>query len=78
MTFYCLDHPDFEGLDQGKLHDHIEQDHPEVKDKEGYKQFFQEKIEVSEFRRSDRKMIARSWGRVPKVGNFMGDNQKEK
>lgn len=78
MIWYCHDHPDFEGLDQGKLHDHIERDHPEIIDKESYKQFFQEKIQSSPFRRSDGTMIARSWGRPPKVGNFLGDNQKEK
>ncbi len=38
MTWYCRIHPDFEGLDMGKLHDHIERDHPEISHGTKYKE----------------------------------------
>jgi hypothetical protein len=87
MTFYCKQHPDFEGLDLGKLHDHVERDHQDIFQGELMKnggvkavfaKFFTENVEVNDFRRSDGKMFVRTWGRPPKVGNWMGDNQKEK
>jgi len=82
MTWYCRIHPDFEGLDMGKLHDHIERDHPEIshgtKYKEQIAQYFKESVEISDFRRSDGKMILRTWGRPPKIGAFIADNEKEK
>lgn len=82
MTFYCRDHPNFEGLNIGKLHDHIERDHPEISHGSNYKdqiaEFFREKVEISDFRKSDGHMIQRSWGRPPKVGNYIADNEKQK
>jgi hypothetical protein len=83
MTWYCKPHPDFEGLTFAHLQDHIEKDHPEVQEHgKDYKTqiaaYFRENVETSPYRRSDGKMIERSWGRPPKIGNWLGDNQKEK
>lgn len=78
MPYYCKDHPNFEGLDLGRLHDHLEHDHPQLRTIEEIREFSKEKIEEEIFRRSDGQMIQRSWGRPAKVGNYMGDNQKEK
>jgi hypothetical protein len=77
-VYYCSDHMDFEGLDLGKLHDHIERDHPEIRSKEQIAEYFRSKLTMEDFRRSDGKMVARSWGRVPKLGNFMGANEIDK
>jgi len=78
VNFYCRDHPDFEGLDQGKLHEHIEQEHPELQTRQQLAEYFKQKIERSPFRKSDGTIILRTWGRPPKMGNWMGDNQKER
>lgn len=82
MTFYCREHPDFEGLNLGKLHDHIEQSHPEIAQGSDYKQavanFFRDKVIMEDFRRSDGQWIARTWGRPPKLGFGLGDNEKER
>lgn len=82
MTFYCKEHPDFEGLNMGHVHDHIDKSHPEIVRGNDYKEqigrYFRESLEISEFRRSDGKMISRSWGRPPKVGNYMADNEKDR
>lgn len=83
MTFYCRLHPDFEGLDMGKLHEHIEKEHSDaVKHGKNYKEsiaiFFKENIEIADVRRSDGRIIQRTWGRPPKMGQFVTDSEVEK
>lgn len=82
LIFYCRDHPSFEGLDMGKLHDHIEKSHLEIAQGRGYKQaiaeYFREKVEVADFRRTDGHWIARTWGRPPSLAGQLGQNEIEK
>ena len=77
MPFYCKLHEDFEGLDQGKLHDHLERDHAEVtmKDLRG---FMRENIVFDEQRQSDQRMVVRTWGRPPKMSQWVTDSEIEK
>jgi hypothetical protein len=74
---YCKLHPDFEGLDQGKLHDHLERDHSEVTLKD-LRDFMRENIFFDDQRESDNKMVVRTWGRPPKMGQFVTDSEVEK
>lgn len=82
MIFYCRDHPDFEGVDMGKLHDHIETSHPEIAHGRSYKEniaeYFRDKVEVTDFRRHDGAWISRTWGRPPKLGTQIADNERER
>jgi len=82
MPFYCKFHPDFEGLDVGKLHDHIDRDHPEIQQGASYKHdfemFFRENIVFDDLRRSDQRMVVRTWGRPPKLGQYVADSEVEK
>lgn len=77
MPSYCKLHPDFEGLDQGKLHDHLERDHSEVTLKD-LRDFMRENIFFDDQRESDNKMVVRTWGRPPKMGQFVTDSEVEK
>ena len=81
MTYYCRLHPDFEGLDIGKLHDHMEKEHIDILKTEHYKEeirkFFEENIASIDARHSDTRLIVRTWGRPPKVGSW-ADNEVEK
>lgn len=77
MPFYCRFHEDFEGLDIGKFHEHMERDHKEVR-LEDMRAFIKENMEWDDARRSDSKMVVRTWGRPPKLGNFTGANEVEK
>jgi len=78
MNFYCRVHPDFDGFDLGKLHDHLDRDHPEIKTKQEIAEYFREQLEMSDFRRSDGRMIVRSWGRPPKMGQWVADSEIDK
>lgn len=71
--FYCLVHPDFEGLNLGHLHDHLENNHPEVPPKET-EQF----IYSDDYRHSDSKWIHQTWGRPPKFSNMVSDSEIDK
>lgn len=77
MPFYCKFHEDFEGLDVGKLHDHLEKDHSEVtlKDLRG---FMAQNIAWDDQRHSDSRMVVRTWGRPPKMGQWVTDSEIEK
>ena len=77
MPFYCKLHEDFEGLDAGKLHDHFEKDHPEVSLKE-VRSFMTENIVFDEQRRSDSRMVVRTWGRPPKMSQWVTDSEIDK
>ncbi len=77
MPFYCKFHEDFEGLDIGKLHDHLEKDHSEVTMKD-LRAFIKENIVEAEQRRSDSRMVVRTWGRPPKMGQWVTDSEVEK
>ena len=83
MTFYCRLHPDFEGLTMGAMHDHIERDHRDLiqhgKDyKEAIAIFFRQNVEMADFRRSDGHVVKRTWGRPPKLGQYVADSETEK
>jgi len=83
MTFYCRLHPDFEGLTIGAMHDHIEKDHRDlVQPGRNYKEaiaiFFRKNVEMADFRKSDGRLIARTWGRPPKMGQWVADSEVEK
>jgi len=82
MTFYCRLHPDFEGLDIGKLHDHMEKEHIDILKTEKYREeiekFFNANIAVSDARLTDRRIIVRTWGRPPKLGTEVADNERAK
>ena len=83
MTFYCRLHPDFEGLTIAAMHDHIERDHRDLiqhgKDyKETIATFFRQNVEMADFRRSDGVTVKRSWGRPPKLGQYVADSETEK
>ncbi len=83
MTFYCRLHPDFEGLTIGAMHDHIEIDHRDlVKHGDNYKEkiaeFFRLNVEMADFRRSDGQVVLRTWGRPPKLGQYVADSETEK
>lgn len=77
MNFYCKFHPDFEGVNIGKLHDHLAKDHAEVTIAE-LPSFIKENIEQDEVRRSDSRMVVRTWGRPPKMGQWVTDSEIEK
>ena len=69
MTFYCRQHLEFEGLDLGDLHDHLDKEHRDIYTAQGgLKKFFAENIEITDFRRSDAYPFQRTWGRPPSVG----------
>ena len=79
LTFYCRLCVDFEGLDIGKWHDHMENVHPEVlKDKTELERFYKQNIVVIDGRHSDRVMVTRTWGRPPKLGTEVADNERAK
>jgi len=88
LTFYCHVHVDWEGLDLGKIHDHIAKDHQEdlasaTTINEYFrlvKNLFASKIyEVTgPSRLSDQQWLNRYHGRPPKIGNLMGNNEVEK
>jgi len=87
MTFYCRLHPDWEGIDLGKIHDHIDLFHPEITHsttiaeyQSRIKRLFKEDIfEVAGPNRlSDTQWLNRFHGRMPKIGNLIGDNETEK
>ncbi len=93
LTFYCHVHPDWEGTDIGKVHDHISEKHPELfadLDREvgavmqEYKKRLQSLVKDNLFeipgpnRLSDQQWIQRYHGRPPKIGNLMGANETEK
>jgi hypothetical protein len=88
MTIYCRAHVQFEGVDLGKLHDHIEKDHAEdfknISTGEEYTQicrklFAEEIFEIhGPNRLSDTAWIKQSWGRVPKLGVNVADNDRAK
>jgi hypothetical protein len=71
--FYCTEHPDFEGLDFGKFHDHLEKNHPQLLPTDIHRL-----ITESDFRRSDMAWIARTWGRPPKLASQVADSEIEK
>jgi len=77
MPFYCKFHEDFEGLDIGKLHDHLERDHAEVQHRD-IRGFIRENIVFDDTRRSDHRMVVRTWGRPPKMGQWVADSEVEK
>jgi hypothetical protein len=88
MTHYCRQHPDWQGLDMGKIHDHLTKDHAEelAEAKDG-KEYFEKlrlifHVEIFEIpgpnRLNDQQWINRFHGRPPKIGNLMGDNETEK
>ena len=62
--FYCTEHPDFEGLDQGKVHDHLEKVHPEISPKKSTAILYQ-----LDFRKSDSMWLRATWGRPPKIAS---------
>ena len=80
-------HVDWEGLDQGKVNDHLEIVHiddfrgklPEEY-KATLKTLFKETIYqvTGPSRLSDTQMVNRYHGRPPKLGNLMGTNETEK
>jgi hypothetical protein len=77
MPFYCKFHEDFEGLDIGKLHDHLERDHKEVQHRD-IRGFIRENVVFDDIRRSDHRMVQRTWGRPPKMSQYVTDNEVEK
>jgi hypothetical protein len=77
MPFYCKFHEDFEGLDSGKLHDHLEKEHSEVTLKD-LREFMRENILFDEQRHSDQRMVVRTWGRPPKLSQFVMDSDIDK
>ena len=87
MTFYCRVHSDWEGVDLGKIHDHIEKDHADslkAKTREEMMATLRHiaKNELYEIpgpnRLSDTQWLNRFHGRMPKIGNLMGQNETEK
>lgn len=83
MIFYCRLHSDFEGLTIAAMHDHIEKDHRDlVQHGKSYKEsiaiFFRDNVEIGDVRRSDGRLLVRSWGRPPKMGQFVTDSEIEK
>ncbi len=67
----------------GAMHDHIERDHPDLvqqgKDyKETVAKFFRQNVEMADFRRSDGQVVLRTWGRPPKLGQYVADSETEK
>jgi len=88
MTIYCRVHPQFEGTDLGKLHDHIEKDHAEdyktATNGNEYiqicrKLFAEQIFEVAGPNRlSDSAWLKQTWGRPPKLGTEVATNEREK
>jgi len=88
LTIYCRVHPQFEGVDLGKLHDHIEKDHADdfktTATGDEYTQIcrrlFAEKIfEVAGPNRlSDSAWLKQTWGRPPKLGTELASNDYKK
>ena len=83
MNFYCKLHPDFEALNIGHLHDHVDRDHKEIYKgslghRDAFRQFFKDFVEADDQRRSDHRMVVRTWGRPPKMGQFVTDSEIEK
>jgi len=87
MTFYCRIHPDWEGVDKGKIHDHLETVHRDDfrgKLPEEYKATLKTLFKEVMFeipgpnRLGDQQWIQRYHGRPPKIGNLMGANETEK
>jgi len=60
----------------------MEKEHIDILKTEKYREeiekFFNENIAVSEARLSDRRMILRTWGRPPKLGTEVADNERAK
>jgi hypothetical protein len=77
MPFYCKFHEDFEGLDIGKLHDHLERDHSEVQHRD-IRSFITENIVFDDVRHSDGRIVQRTWGRPPKMSLYVADSEVEK
>ena len=86
MTFFCHAHPDWEGPDIGKIHDHIEKDHADGLRAETREEMMtnlrrivkQELFEIAgPVRLGDRQWLNRYHGRPPKIGNLMGENETE-
>src|SRR6266487_2388686 len=80
MTFYCRVHPDWEGTDLGKIHDHIDLFHPEITQSKTIMEYqsrtrrlFKEDIfEIAGPNRlSDSQWINTYHGRPPKLGNLI-------
>ena len=88
MTYYCRLHESFEGVDLGKMTDHIEKEHSELteqaKNSDEYRgllrEFYKNNVEELDnpMRRSDGHIVARTWGRSPKLGQFVADSEVEK
>ncbi len=88
MTYYCRVHSDWEGIDLGKIHDHIREKHQEelstAKTIPEYFQLLKNMVfsKIYEIpgpnRLSDTQWIARYHGKPPKIGNLMGQNETEK
>jgi hypothetical protein len=86
MTYYCKLHPDWEGADKGKVNDHLEVTHHDdfqgktiEEAKATLRNLFKEVMfEIpGPTRLGDQQWLARYHGRPPKIGNLVGDNQKE-
>lgn len=86
-TTYCRQHLSFEGTDFGKVHDHLEKDHPELKqaqDTEGYiallRKIHDESLWTIEgaVRQSDKAWFRQTWGRPPKLGAMVSDSEIDK
>ena len=88
MTIYCRAHIQFEGVDLGKVHDHIETDHVEelsgigsLKEyAERYRRIFAEDLfEIAGPNRlSDSAWIKQTWGRPPKLGTELASTDTER
>jgi len=88
LTFYCRIHPDWEGTDFGKIHDHIQSSHAEdLKPATTIPEYFlllKNMVASKIFeipgpnRLSDSQWINRYYGRPPKLGSFIADNDQEK
>jgi len=88
MTFYCRVHPDWEGTDIGKIHDHIQTGHSEdLKPATTIPEYFSllrnmvgSKIyEIpGPNRLSDNQWLNRYHGRLPKLGGMIADNEMKK
>lgn len=90
MTFYCRLHPDWEGTDLGKIHDHTEKQHPELVSDlpigavDEYKKRYRRLLKEDFFeiqgpsRLSDAQVIHTFHGRMPVLGLNIADNEREK
>jgi hypothetical protein len=88
LTIYCKAHPQFEGVDLGKIHDHIAKDHKNdfegVADLKQYAQRVRKIFEEQFFevagpsRLGDHEWIARTWGRPPKLASEVADSDLDR